>query len=124
MFDRSIPVIGFHTLVATREGVDSLIRLINEALAPKGFNTLIAEMRFQFRCFPEYSSGTIAAEDAARLADACERHGIRLVPLLPCLGHQSDDPAGTPLPLLKQHPEFMETPDISPDATWPEIYHH
>ena len=65
MFDRSIPVIGFHTLVATREGIDSLIRLIEEALAPKGCNTLIAEMRFQFRCFPEYSSGTIAYEDAA-----------------------------------------------------------
>ena len=83
MFDRTIPVIGFHTLVSTREGIDSLIRLIEEALAPKGFNLLIAEMRFAFRCYPEYSSGTIAAEDAARLADACDRHGIRLVPLLP-----------------------------------------
>ena len=124
MFDRSIPVIGFHTLVATREGVDSLIRLIHEGLAPRGFNTLIAEMRFQFKCFPEYSSGTIAAEDASRLADACESHGIRLIPLLPCLGHQSDSPAGTPLPLLREHPEFMETPEIDPNATWPEIYHH
>ena len=123
MFDRSIPVIGFHTLVATREGIDSLIRLIEEALAPKGFNTLIAEMRFQFRCFPEYSSGTIAYEDASRLADVCEKHGIRLVPLLPCLGHQSDSPWGTPLPLLKLHPEFVENP-VAPDATWPEIYHH
>ena len=124
MFDRSLPVIGFHTLVATREGIDALIRLIDEGLAPRGFNTLIAEMRFQFKCFPEYSSGTIAAEDASRLADACERHGIRLIPLLPCLGHQSDSPAGTPLPLLRDHPEFMETPDIDPNATWPEIYHH
>ena len=124
MFDRSIPVIGFHTLLATHEGVDSLIRLIREGLAPRGVNTLIAEMRFSFRCFPEYSSGTITFEDASRLADVCDEHGIRLIPLLPCLGHQSDSPAGTPLPLLKDHPEFMETPDIDPNATWPEIYHH
>ena len=124
MFDRSIPVVGFHTLVGTHEGIDALIRLIEEDLAPRGFNTLIAEMRFQFKCFPEYSSGTITAEDASRLADVCEKHGIRLVPLLPCLGHQSDHPAGTPLPLLKQHPEFIENPNVAPDATWPEIYHH
>ena len=124
MFDRSIPVIGFHTLLAAHEGVGSLIRLIEEGLAPRGFNTLIAEMRFSFRCFPEYSSGTITYEDASRLADVCEKHGIRLIPLLPCLGHQSDSPAGTPLPLLRDHPEFMETPDIDPNAAWPEIYHH
>ena len=103
MFDRTKATIGFHTLVATPEGIDSLIRLIREGLAPRGFNLLIAEMRFQFKCFPEYSSGTITAEDASRLADVCEELGIKLVPLWPCLGHQSDSPAGTPLPLLQQH---------------------
>ncbi len=123
MFDRSIPVIGFHTLVAAHEGIDALIRLIDEGLAPYGINTLVAEMHFQFRCFPECSSGTITYEDASRLADACEKHGIRLVPLLPCLGHQSDYVWGTPLPLLKNHPEFIENP-VAPDAGWPDIYQH
>ena len=58
MFDRTKATIGFHILVATPEGIDSLIRLIREGLAPRGFNLLIAEMRFQFKCFPEYSSGS------------------------------------------------------------------
>ena len=124
MFDRTKPTIGFHSVLNTPEGIDSLIRLIREGLAPRGFNLLIAEMRFQFKCFPEYSSGTITAEDASRLADVCEELGIKLVPLWPCLGHQSDSPAGTPLPLLKQHPEFIENPTVAPDATWPDIYHH
>ncbi len=124
MFDRSIPVIGFHTLVDSSEGIDALIRLMEEALIPKGVNTLIAEMRYEFKCFPEYSSGKVTYEDASRLADVCEKHGVRLVPLLPSLGHQSAEPAGTPLPLLEKHPEFIENPNVSKDATWPEIYHH
>ena len=85
MFDRSIPVIGFHTLVDSKEGIDALIRLMEDALIPKGVNTLIAEMRYEFRCFPEYSSGKVTYEDASRLADVCESHGVRLVPLLPSL---------------------------------------
>ena len=80
MFDRSIPLIGFHTIIKAHESVDALIRLIDEGLAPNGFNTVILEMRYAFRCFPEFSTGTITYEDAARIADACERHRVRNTP--------------------------------------------
>ena len=96
MFDRSIPFIGFHTIIKAHESVDALIKLINEGLAPNGFNTLILEMRYAFRCFPEFSTGTITYEDAGRIADVCEQHGIRLVPLPPCLSHQSAGPRSVP----------------------------
>lgn len=125
MFDRSIPLVGFHTIVAKHEAVDALVRLIEEGLAPLDFNTLILEMRYAFRCFPEYATGTVTFEDARRVADVCERHGIRLVPLLPCLSHQSAGPRGNPYPLYHAHPELLERPDvISDEIDWPDFALH
>lgn len=124
MFDRSIPVIGFHTRLYEHEGTGAMIRLIEEGLVPNGINTLILEYLPVFRCFPEYSMGTVTYEDAREISDVCRKHGIRLVPLFPCQSHQSRP--GThyePFPLLKQHPEFIETTD-EPGAgkLWP--YRH
>ena len=124
MFDRTIPMLGFHTILSKHECVDAMIRLIEEGLAPNGFNTVILEMRYAFRCFPEYATGTVTYEDAGRIADACEKHGIRLVPLLPCLSHQSAGPRGNPYPLYKAHPEFLEQQGIDPAVEWPDFALH
>ena len=124
MFDRSIPLIGFHTIIKAHESVDALIRLIDEGLAPNGFNTVILEMRYAFRCFPEFSTGGITYEDAGRIADACEKHGIRLVPLLPCLSHQSAGPRSVPYPLFKHHPELLERQGVVEGTDWPDFVLH
>lgn len=126
MFDRSIPLVGFHTIIKEHEAVDALIRLIREGLAPMEFNTLILEMRYAFRCFPEYATGTVTYEDARRVADICEEHGIRLVPLLPCLGHQSVHGAqrGKPYPLFEAHPELLEVQGVDPNCDWPDFALH
>ncbi len=124
MFDRSIVMVGFHTLIAKHEAMGSLHRLIEEGLAPMGFNTLILEVRYQFRCFPAYSTGTVTYEDLSALADLCESKGIRLVPLLPCLGHQSNIPRANPYPLFHDHPEFLEQQNIPMDTGWPEFAMH
>lgn len=126
MFDRSVPLVGFHTRINDHEAIDGLLRLIREGLAPVGMNTLILEMHYAFRCFPAYSMGTITYEDARRVADECEKHGIRLVPLLPCLGHQSihGKQRAIPYPLLQAHPEFLERQGVPPDAEWPDFAMH
>lgn len=124
MFDRTLPIIGFHTIIAEHESTDSLIRLIEEGLAPKGVNTLILEMRYAFRCFPEYATGTVTYEDAQRIADTCETHGIRLVPLLPCLGHQSTGKRWVPYPIFQAHPELLERQDIQEGTDWPDFMGH
>ena len=49
-------------------------------------------------------------EQARELAETCHKCGIRLIPLLNCLGHQSA--RGGPSALLKKYPEFDETPEI------------
>ena len=123
MFDRSIPFVGFHTILAKHEGVEAMLRLIEEGLAPMGFNTLVLEMRYQFRCFPEYAMGTVTFEDARRISAACHQRGIRVVPLFPCLSHQSVHRA-IPYPLFDAHPELLETPGVPRDAEWPEFALH
>lgn len=124
MFDRSIPVIGFHTRLYAHEETGAMIRLIEEGLVPCGINTLILEYLPVFRCFPEYSMGTVTFEDARRVSDVCREHGIRIVPLFPVCSHQAIP--GTnyePYPLLKKNPEFMETPEnLNSGKRWP--YQH
>lgn len=122
-FNREIPMIGFHTRIGTHDGANAIIRLIEEGFAPMGINTLILEFNpgYHYECFPEYSNGEFDKADALRVKEACKKHGIRPVPLFQCLSHQSNF-GGKPWPLYKAHPEFMETPQIPEDATWPDIY--
>ena len=48
------------------------------------------------------------------LSEVCRQNGIRLIPLINCLGHQSW--ANHPGALLKRHPEFEETPNLPPNG--------
>jgi len=126
MFDRSVPIRGFHTTIKQHESTGALIRLIKEGLAPLRFNTLVLEMRYVFRCFPEYATGSVTFEDARCVADTCEALGIRLVPLLPCLSHQSchGEQRGLPYPLFVAHPELLEVQNVPLDIEWPEFMQH
>lgn len=85
-------------------------------LAAAGVNTVIVEVNynFRFRSHPELASATaIAPEHAHAFAAAARQAGIRVIPLLNCLGHQSW--AGKTFALLTQHPEWDETPGQFPD---------
>lgn len=113
-------VIGQHLFPKSARGADDLIALIDEYLGPMGITLLVVEVNYnyQFESHPELSDGDLNAESAARVADACARHGIRLVPMLNCLGHQSW--AEQTFALLREYPEFDETPGLPPDN--PGIY--
>ncbi len=111
---------GQHIFLKSSEGAATAERLVKEHLAPMGVNVLVVEVNydFAFASHPELSSGDVTAEDAHRLARTCREHGVRLIPLFNCLGHQSW--AETTFPLLTEHPEFDETPAIPRDN--PGIY--
>lgn len=117
------PFVGFHTRLSDHTAVDKFIELIEEHLAPMDFNAVIVELNpgYTYRCFPEYSNGTITYEDLQKIAAACRRHGIEPIPLIQCLSHQSDF-SGGPWPLYKDHPEFLETERLPDDAEWPDLY--
>lgn len=116
------PLRGFHLRFGSHEEVDALKRVITGALAPMGVNTLILECNtsFVFTSHPEVSGGTLTAQDVQGLTALCREHGIRLIPLFECLGHQGW--GGASNSLLRAHPEFDESPHVPQSATWPEIY--
>jgi hypothetical protein len=114
---------GVHMMGPGRGGLPLLKRAISEKLAPMGVNALILEVNynFAFTSHPELSAGgdnVLRPEDARDLAETCRQHGIRLVPMLNALGHQSW--ARTTFPLLSKHPELDESPAIPKDN--PGIY--
>ena len=87
------------------------------ALAKLGVNVLICEVNygFDYASHPELkpSGGGITKAGAARFAAACRKRGIRPVPMINCIGHQSwkQNTAA----LLTRYPQFDETPGQYPD---------
>jgi hypothetical protein len=85
-------------------------------LASNGVNVVIVEVdyAYEFQSHPEVRGKQFITKAQARdLAAAARAQGIRLIPQLNCLGHQSW--SKTTLPLLVQHPEFDETPGQFPE---------
>ncbi len=108
---------GVHLML----GSDSQAATLQEQmpkLAAVGVNALILETdySFEFKSHPELSSpGCVTRARAHALAAEARRLGIRLIPQINCLGHQSW--SKTTLSLLTKHPEFDETPGQYPNNT-------
>ena len=92
------------------EDMPLALRFIRDALPKEGVNTLVLEIdyNFQFTKRPEMANPNgLSAENVRQLAEACKSAGVRLIPLVNLLGHQSwARSTGT---LLRVHPEFDET---------------
>jgi hypothetical protein len=112
---------GIHVEARTRQAVPALEELIAQLMPGLGLNWLIAEVNygFDYATHPEVSDpDPLTADDARRLARLAREHGIRLVPMFNCVGHQSwGERLGG---LLRAHPEFDEAPDL--DATAEDFY--
>lgn len=112
--DPQSPWFGTHLLIRD----DQDLALVHEhvpALAAVGMNSLILEVNyhFEFDSQPELRSRRLVTRRAAAaLAERLRSHGIRPIPMLNCLGHQSwkDDTFA----LLTVHPELDETPGAYP----------
>lgn len=109
--------VAFHMTGVKPSNLDAVKDLIVKGLAPLGFNVLVLEVDygFQFKSHPELQTGGLDKEQARMLAKVCREHGIRLIPLMNCLGHQSW--GARPGALLKKYPQFDETPSIPQDDT-------
>lgn len=114
--------IGFHLRISSKEDVEPLLYSLEEFLLKRGVNCLVLEINtgYQFTNHPELSEGTLSKVEANQIVDAAKKFGVEIIPLFECLGHQGW--GGTPNSLLRVYPEFDETPHISYEAKWPEIY--
>jgi hypothetical protein len=106
---------GVHLLIGRDDQITALQAQLPK-LAAIGVNTLILEVNYNFVFLsqPEFSSPVgVTPAHAHALAAEARRLGIRLIPQLNCLGHQSW--SKTTFALLTKHPEFDETPGQFPD---------
>jgi hypothetical protein len=92
------------------------LRFIREALPKEGVNVLVLEInyRYQFAKRPEVVDADAFSRGQVKdIVEACRTAGVRLIPQINMLGHQSW--AKTTFGLLRAHPEFDETPGKYPD---------
>lgn len=112
------PWVGFHCFAPQRKDLAKMVRLVDE-LARLGVNTLVLQVdyRFQFESHPKIGGEVwFNKDDARQLAAHCQSKGMRLIPQMSCVGHQSGGPGEPPYGLLREFPQFDETPDRAPDS--------
>jgi hypothetical protein len=111
---------GLHVLDSGPGTLPKLKTLIHDVLSKNRCNTLIYEIdyNYAFASHPEIKpepGGAWTKDQVRELAQACRDEGIKVIPEINCLGHQSWlFPPGS---LLKAHPEFEEIPDASTKYT-------
>jgi len=110
-----LPIRGLHCNAPLPDKLDDCIHFIEDALPKEGVNVLVLEFnyRYRFTSHPEVSDeNPLTEQDVKKLLAACRRAGVRLIPQINCLGHQSW--ASKTHGLLRSHPEFDETPGKYP----------
>ena len=120
--DEKLPVRGFVIEAPSKKGVERFVQFINEELAPSGVNLLVlrVDWNYAYKSHPELQDeNPLTQTDIEKLLSACRNHGIRLVPQVNLLGHQSW--AKQTHALLRVYPEFDETPSIKTEnyTSWP-----
>jgi len=118
----TLPVRGFCIGAPAPERVDEFVSFIEGELVPSNVNTLVlrVDFNYQYRSHPELQDeSALSKKDVRKIVKACKRGGIRLIPQLNLLGHQSWREALTNL--LRVYPEFDETPwvEMPEKYEWP-----
>jgi hypothetical protein len=110
-----LQVRGLHVMAPRPGELADCLRFIREALPKEGVNVLVVEFnyRYQFTKRPQVvDEGALSRDDVKSLVEACRAAGVRLVPQINLLGHQSW--AKETYALLRAHAEFDETPGKYP----------
>lgn len=95
---------------------------MEEELGPKNINTLVlrVDYNFQYKSYPNLQNeNALSEKDVKKLVSAAKSQNINIIPQVNLLGHQSW--AGKLEKLLKEYPEFDETPHVKmPEKyVWP-----
>lgn len=107
----SLPVRGFCIEVPHPKNVAAFVQFIKNELVLREVNTLIILMRYhyQFQSHPELQgSNAVSKSDVKKIVNVCKQCGIRVIPGIDLLGHQSE--GNHLLKLLQVYPQFDETP--------------
>lgn len=123
--DSILPVRGICLSVPKPEGVDRFVKFIKDELVTRRVNTLVilVDYAYKFKSHPELvAENALSKKEVKKIVRACKAGGIRIIPQINMLGHQSwFQQTGQ---LLKAYPQFNETPWVpmkegSGDLKWP-----
>jgi hypothetical protein len=107
---------GIHLAAPMPDEMALAERFIKEALPKEGVNVLVLEFNYRYQ-FPRHTgvidARPLSTADVKRLVAASRAAGVRLIPMINLLGHQSW--ARNTFGLLRAHPEFDETPGKYPN---------
>ncbi|MEN7547533.1 family 20 glycosylhydrolase [Rapidithrix thailandica] len=109
----TLPVNGFCIAAPSANKVDEFVKFIENELAPRGVNTLVLRVDFNYtyESRPELrGNNPLSKEQVKQLVKACQKHQIDIIPQVNLLGHQSW--AEKTNKLLEVYPEFDETPHV------------
>lgn len=115
IFAEPLPVRGIHLAAPKPDELALAVRFIEEALPKEGVNLLVMEFNYRvwFAKRPELTDeDALSLAQVRQLAESCRKAGVRLIPMINLLGHQSW--AEKTFGLLRAHPEFDETPGKYP----------
>ena len=120
--DSTLPVRGFAIAAPSPDRVADFVDFINRELVPNNVNTLVlrVDYNFQYRSHPELrDEDALSRKDIRKIVKACRKGGIRVIPQINLLGHQSWHIELTRL--LEVYPQFDETPwiELPEKYEWP-----
>jgi hypothetical protein len=120
--DTTLPTRGFAIGVPSPERVDDFVDFIDHELVPNNVNTLVlrVDYNYEYRSRPELRDDeALSKKDVRKILKACRKGGIRVIPQVNLLGHQSW--AEELNKLLEVYPQFDETPwiDLPETYEWP-----
>lgn len=115
--DSLLPVRGFCISAPDKEYIDPFIEFIENDLVPLKVNTLVLRIdyNYEFKSHPELQGrNPLSKTDVKKIVKACQERGIRIIPQINMLGHQSwFTNVGK---LLQEYPQFNETPWVPVDS--------
>jgi len=120
--DGLLPVRGFCIAAPRPDNLEPFIQFIDNELAPRKVNTLVlrVDWNYQYKSYPQLQDSiALSKAEVKQIVETCRKHNIELIPHINLLGHQSWH--STTLNLLREFPEFNETPHIEmpEEYKWP-----
>ena len=120
--DSLLPVRGLSIAAPGPDEVDEFVEFVRTELIPRDVNTLVlrVDFRYEYESHPELrSDNPLTQADVKKLVAAAREGGIRIIPQVNLLGHQSW--ASSLGPLLTVYPQFDETPHVEmpEEYEWP-----